>query len=129
MQSDVKINTSPLKIIPPSDLNGPLNIFIGEVNKENTCIICLDSENLIKNDRCSCIYYFHPNCIEQIINPNQCLLCKKELNAIQHNPLHTNQINLTIHIEDSQSFCCSVFLCVLLSLIIFAGIYTTIKLN
>jgi hypothetical protein len=129
MSSDVKISISPLKNTPSPCLNGSLNIFIGEVQKDNRCIICLDSEKLIKNNRCSCIYYFHTSCIEQVENSEQCILCKKNFITINSNPMHTNQINLTINVEESQwsshSICISMVL-VLIVCIIISSIITYI---
>jgi hypothetical protein len=127
MSSDVKIHTSPLQIIPSSSLDGSLNIFIGEVDKDNICIICLDSDNLIQNNKCSCIYYFHQSCMEQIENKNQCILCKKEIDIVQPSSMPNNQINLTIQIENSTSCCCSLFICMVLMIAIIVVIYNLIK--
>ena len=108
MASDIKIHISPLKNTPSSCLNGSLNLFIGELQKENRCIICLDSDNLIKNNRCSCIYYFHTSCIEKVETPNQCILCKKKF--------------IIIHIEESQwsshSICISIVIVLIVCIII-----------
>ena len=125
MSSDIKITASPLQIIPSPCLNGSLNIFIDKVNAENTCIICLDSDNLIKNNRCSCIYYFHQNCIKKLEKTNKCILCKKE--QIKSDRTSNNQINLIIHIEESQSCCCSLCLCIGLIVIIVMATYSIFK--
>lgn len=123
MSSDVKTHSSPLKIIPSPDLNGSLNIFIGNIQKENTCIICLDSDNLIQNDRCSCIYHFHQSCIEKIKKPNHCILCKKEWGIAKENE---QDINIRINVQHNPS-CCSVLLCFFLLGVLFVCIYSMIK--
>ena len=120
MESDVKIKESPLQIIPPSDLNGSLNIFIGHLKNESRCIICLESSTqLVQNDRCSCIYHFHHECIEKLEKPNQCILCKKELPVLTKNNAN----------EDSPSCCVPSFLCLILLIGIFIGVYTTINIR
>lgn len=94
--SEIKITQSPLRRIPSPSLDGALNLFIGAAESDNSCIICLEAGELIKNNRCTCIYYFHLHCMEQIECPNKCILCKKE---IDFSPL-TQQINYTIYINN-----------------------------
>jgi hypothetical protein len=129
MESDVKTIISPLKITPSSDLNGPLNIFICNQEKENICIICLDGNNLIKNSRCSCIYYFHKECMKKIETPHKCILCKKISNETT-----TIQININIPVqpelspnntENEQINCLSIIICLIILTGIIIGIYYT----
>ncbi len=50
------------------------------------CIFCLESsENIIKNDRCKCLYHFHISCRDSWIKtlrgenkPILCLICRTE---------------------------------------------------
>ncbi len=108
----IQIKTSPLHIIPSSSLDGSLNIFIPAKEKENACIICMDGENLIKNDKCSCIYYFHESCISKLEKSNQCLICRKIAPSSSNNN------------EDADNCSRSQFMCHLFILIgIFCGIF------
>ncbi len=114
-----EIQKSPLHIIPSSSLNESLNIFIAPVEKDNTCIICLESDNLIKNNKCSCIYYFHLSCIEKIEKPNQCILCKKEL---QVEPMQQTSMNYNIQINNNNELL-PMYLCItIIGIILLLGI-------
>ena len=46
----------------------------------NKCIICFENKNLIKI--CKCNYYIHQKCFDEwyLINTNNCLMCKKNIN-------------------------------------------------
>jgi hypothetical protein len=114
----IEIKKSPLHLSPSPGLNGSLNIFIGEIQKDNTCIICLDGGNLIKNNKCSCIYYFHDECIKKIENPTQCILCKRKFNELQNsNSANDNQNN--------EACCGSIIIFLILLIGIIIGIYST----
>ena len=50
--------------------------------KPNECIICLEKDNLIKNLKCDCIFYYHPSCYAEWLFQTKnysCILCKKEI--------------------------------------------------
>jgi hypothetical protein len=61
-----------LHVSPINFLSRPLPSI-----KEDECIICLEPNNLLKNKRCSCIYHYHYRCINNIVKPNECIMCKK----------------------------------------------------
>ena len=48
---------------------------------DEICIFCLDDIHLIKNNKCSCNYYYHDICWNRyIIQNNSCPLCRIQLN-------------------------------------------------
>jgi hypothetical protein len=103
---------SPLDVIPSrSQRATDTNIFIAKKEKDNACIICLDEDDLIKNNKCSCNYYFHQACVNKLPKPNQCLLCKKNTQ-----PHDSNDNDLCSYIA-----CYIIFIVIILS-VLFIGI-------
>ena len=50
---------------------------------DNTCIFCLENNNLIKNFFCSCDFYFHKHCFIKwyhINNQFNCCMCHNSIN-------------------------------------------------
>ena len=55
---------------------------------KNECIICMESDNLIKNINCTCKYFYHINCYRKY-GKSKCLLCNKNITTFMYilNPI------------------------------------------
>jgi hypothetical protein len=50
---------------------------------EESCIFCLDNNNIIKNNKCSCNYQYHDTCWNvYILRSNVCPLCRMNIEAV-----------------------------------------------
>jgi hypothetical protein len=97
-----KCNSVAIVVSPPPILN-----FLQKTTNE--CIICLDEGDLVKNNKCECIYYYHVQCANKLNNPLQCILCKKD--AVQI-PIVQN-VNQSIQTEELTSSTICNLICVL----------------
>ena len=79
-----------------------INFLQNSDEKSDECIICLNPGNLIKNGRCSCIYFYHKECNDKTEYPNRCLLCKKDYAVVNNLDDYCNGF--------CSSLCCACFI-------------------
>lgn len=58
--------------------------------EQQSCIYCLDNNELLENSHCKCRYFYHKKCEDKFIMPNShiiCPLCRISIN-LQPDILH-----------------------------------------
>lgn len=61
-------------------------------SNDNLCSICLEKNDFSSEKlTCGCVNKFHKKCVGELKknNINKCPICRRQLNEITHNPIHT----------------------------------------